>query len=92
MLRLEIEKLHAGHFDLESMSENGSIVNDSFDMGERIRDSSLMRVPSNVIDGSQSSKLRQSFVDGKETARNGLKGHENLEFHADEVSMLSLLS
>lgn len=84
MLRLEIEKLQAGYVDFESISENGSIANDSFDMGEHIHDSSLMRVPSNGIDGSQNSKLRQSFVDGRETARNESKAHENLESHADE--------
>lgn len=84
MLRLEIEKLHAGHVDLESTSENGSMTNDSFDIGERIPDSSLTRIPSNAFDGSQSSKLRQSFVDGKDTARNGLKAHESLDSHADE--------
>ncbi|KAL2934079.1 Guanine nucleotide exchange factor SPIKE 1 [Bienertia sinuspersici] len=82
MLRLEIEKLHAGHIDFENISESGSMGNGSFDMGESTLDSS--QVPSNSLDRSLSSKSKQCFVDGKDSARNGLKALENHDSQIDE--------
>lgn len=85
MLRLEIEKLHAGHLDFENISESGSMANESFDMGEGIH--GLSQVPGNDVDRCQSTRSKQCFADGNESARNGLKAHENQDFQTDEVSM-----
>ncbi|KNA12632.1 hypothetical protein SOVF_124320 [Spinacia oleracea] len=82
MLRLEIEKLHAGHLDFENISESGSMANESFDMGEGIH--GLSQVPGNDVDRCQSTRSKQCFADGKESARNGLKAHENQDFQTDE--------
>lgn len=86
MLRLEIEKLHAGNLDFENISESGSMTNESLDMGESIHDSS--QVPSNNLDRPLNTKSKQCFVDGKESARNGLKVHENQDSKTDEVSII----
>ncbi|XP_021714827.1 guanine nucleotide exchange factor SPIKE 1-like isoform X2 [Chenopodium quinoa] len=84
MLRLEIEKLHAGHLNFENGSESGSMTNESFDMGESIQD--MSQEPSNNVERSQSTRSKNCFADGKESARNGLKAYENhdsqSEFHA----------
>ncbi|XP_074303502.1 guanine nucleotide exchange factor SPIKE 1 isoform X4 [Silene latifolia] len=79
MLRLEIEKLHAGQPDFEDISESHSMINDSFDLGEHAPESSHKE-----FDKNRSMKSKQSFVDGKESAQNGLKFHDNKESYTDE--------
>ncbi|XP_074303496.1 guanine nucleotide exchange factor SPIKE 1 isoform X1 [Silene latifolia] len=80
MLRLEIEKLHAGQPDFEDISESHSMINDSFDLGEHAPESSHKE-----FDKNRSMKSKQSFVDGKESAQNGLKFHDNKESYTDEL-------
>lgn len=84
MLKLEIEKLHAGNLDFENVSESGSMTNESFDTGSNILDSS--QIPNN-LDKSQNTKLKPHSTDGNESVRNGLKAHENQDSQIDEVSM-----
>ncbi|CAO2824221.1 unnamed protein product [Amaranthus hypochondriacus] len=81
MLKLEIEKLHAGNLDFENVSESGSMTNESFDTGSNILDSS--QIPNN-LDKSQNTKLKQHSTDGNESVRNGLKAHENQDSQIDE--------
>ena len=86
MLRLEIEKLHAGHLNFENGSESGSMTNESFDMGESIQD--ISQEPSNNVERSQSTRSKNCFADGKESARNGLKAYENHDSQSEVVSLL----
>ncbi|GAB4842882.1 MAP kinase Spk1 [Ancistrocladus abbreviatus] len=85
-LRLEIEKLHAGHLDLENISEGGSMTNDSLDASEGATDATLMKQPGNGFDGPHNSNSRQRIPDGKELPRNGLKAHESQDLHVNDFN------
>lgn len=92
MLRLEIEKLQAGHLDFEDISESHSLINDSFDLGEHTPESSQVKTPSKNFDKIWSVKLKRPSVDGKEYAQNGLKFHDDQDSHTNEVSMNLFIS
>ncbi|KAH9608212.1 hypothetical protein KSS87_016316 [Heliosperma pusillum] len=72
MLRLEIEKLHAGQPDFEDISESHSMINDSSDLGEHAPDSSHKD-----FDKTRSMKSKQSSVDG-------IKFHDNKDSYTNE--------
>ena len=91
VLRLEIEKLQAGHADLENISESGSVTNDSIDPGDRIADSTFTKCPSTGSDGPQNSNSKWNFFDGKEIPRNGSNAFGYSDFNADDVSTKHLL-
>lgn len=84
VLRLEIEKHQAGRTDLETISESGSVTNDSVDPGDRFSDSTFTKCPSNGSDGLQISNSKWSFLDGKDISRNGSNATGNLDFNADD--------
>lgn len=81
-LKLEIEKVLAGYGDMDNISESGSLATDSVDPLEA--DSQLTKSVSNGFDGLHGSYSKQKIFDGKESARNVLKPHENQghDFHA----------
>ncbi|GMG98861.1 hypothetical protein Nepgr_000701 [Nepenthes gracilis] len=84
-LRLEIEKLHAGHLDLENISDGGSVTNDSVDRGEGIAaDPIFMKLPGNGFDGPQSGSSKKRVPDGKEFSRNGIDAHENQDVRVND--------
>lgn len=85
ILRLEIEKLQAGHVDLENVSESGSVTNDSVDPGDRITDSMFTKCPSNGSDGPQNSNSKGNYFDAKEIPRNGSNALGYSDFNADDV-------
>ncbi|KAL9243906.1 hypothetical protein vseg_017743 [Gypsophila vaccaria] len=77
MLKLEIEKLHAGIPDFEDISESQSMINGSFDLGEHTPD----------FDKTRSIRQKQSCVDRNESVQNGSNFHDDQnscmdEFHA----------
>lgn len=84
VLRLEIEKHQTGHVDLENVSENGSMTNDSVDPGDTITASTFSKCPSNGSDGTQSSNIKQHSFDGKEASDNRLNIQGNSDFNADD--------
>ncbi|XP_058079715.1 guanine nucleotide exchange factor SPIKE 1 isoform X2 [Magnolia sinica] len=71
VLKLEIEKLQAGHFDLDNISESGSVTNDSIDAGDRFTDATFTKCPSNGSDGPRNGNPKWNTVEGKEIRRNG---------------------
>lgn len=92
VLRLEIEKLQAGHADLENISESGSVTNDSIDPGDRIADSTFTKCPSNGSDGPQNSNSKWNFFDGKEIPRNGSNAFGYSDFNADDFQAFDFRS
>lgn len=68
VLRLEIEKMHAGYDDLDNSSENGSITNDSLDVGYRCFD--IAKCSSNGSNGLQhgtewgAMDVKEGYKDG----------------------------
>jgi len=91
VLRLEIEKHQTGHVDLENVSENGSMTNDSVDPGDTITASTFSKCPSNGSDGTQSSNIKQHSFDGKEASDNRLNIQGNSDFNADDVSNVAII-
>ncbi|XP_068661729.1 guanine nucleotide exchange factor SPIKE 1-like isoform X3 [Aristolochia californica] len=71
VLRLEVEKQQASHVDLDSISENGSMTNDSIDAGDRLSDSALTKCLSNGSDGHQNANTKWNVVEGKEARKSG---------------------
>ncbi|KAF8036039.1 hypothetical protein BT93_C1910 [Corymbia citriodora subsp. variegata] len=84
VLKLEIEKHQTGHVDLENLSENGSMTNDSVDPGDTITASTFSKCPSNGSDGIQSSNIKRHSFDGKEASDNRLNSQGNSDFNADD--------
>lgn len=70
VLKLEVEKIQIGHFDLDNMSESGSVTNDSVDAGDRTIDSTFSKSLSNGSDGPRGGNLKWNVVDGKDVRRN----------------------
>ncbi|XP_019413445.1 PREDICTED: guanine nucleotide exchange factor SPIKE 1-like isoform X1 [Lupinus angustifolius] len=83
VLRLEIEKHQISQADLETVSESGSITNDSVNPGDHIADSSSGKYHSNVSDDPQGSVSKWNFYGGKEVSVNGANQHVNPDFNAD---------
>lgn len=84
VLRLEIEKHQTAHTELENISENGSVTNDSVDPGDHVTDLMFTKCPSNGSEGPQSSNSKWNFSDGKEVSGNG----SNVpDYNADDVSV-----
>ncbi|KAF6146495.1 hypothetical protein GIB67_037795, partial [Kingdonia uniflora] len=87
VLRLEIEKLQAGHIDTDNISESGSVTNDSIDAGEHFVNSAITKGISNGADGPQNGNSRWNFYDRKHVAKNGsnvISGN-NPEGCADDI-------
>ncbi|KAH0902696.1 hypothetical protein HID58_042199 [Brassica napus] len=63
VLRLEIEKHRNGHGDVEDLSENGSIRNESLDLTDRLGDLTLMKCPSAGSGGPHNSGSKWSTED-----------------------------
>lgn len=70
VLKLEVEKIQIGHFDLDNISESGSVTNDSVDAGDRIIDSAFSKSLSNGSDGPRGGNLKWNVADGKDARKN----------------------
>lgn len=87
LLKLEIEKLQADLIDADSISENGSLTNDSIDIGDRLGNSAFPRYPSTGIDGPRNTNHRNNaMANGKEVNRNRLNGTGNYSGNTTDVS------
>ncbi|KAL4203111.1 hypothetical protein AMTRI_Chr01g102360 [Amborella trichopoda] len=71
ILRLEVEKLQLGQFELDGISESGSINNDTTDVGDRFVEASFTRGLSNGSEGPQNGNPKWYSSDGKDMQRNG---------------------
>ncbi|KAF8395538.1 hypothetical protein HHK36_019486 [Tetracentron sinense] len=74
VVRLEIERLQSGHVDMDAISENGSITNDSIDTGNQYADATFTKSHSNDSDGPRDCNSKWNSFDGKEVRRNSLNG------------------
>ncbi|KAF8395959.1 hypothetical protein HHK36_017570 [Tetracentron sinense] len=74
VVRLEIERLQSGHVDMDAISENGSITNDSVDTGNQYADATFAKCHSNGSDGPRDCNSKWNFIDGKDVRKNSLNG------------------
>lgn len=79
VLRLEIEKHRNGHGDFEDLSENGSIINDSLDLTDRLGDLTLMKCPSSGSAGPRSSGSKWNTEEAKDVSRSLASSSVNLD-------------
>ncbi|KAM6570698.1 hypothetical protein CsatB_018683 [Cannabis sativa] len=82
VLRLEVEKHHIDHADLEIISETGSLTTD--DPVDRIADSAYGKHSSNGSDGLHCSNSKRNSFEAKEISGNGSNAQRNQEFGADD--------
>uniref|UniRef100_A0A1D1YUR9 Dedicator of cytokinesis protein 11 n=1 Tax=Anthurium amnicola TaxID=1678845 RepID=A0A1D1YUR9_9ARAE len=74
VLKLEFEKLQAAHLDADSISESGSVTNDSIDVGDRFGEPPFSKHLSNGSDGPRNLNTRWNAANGKEVNRNSQNG------------------
>ncbi|XP_031375133.1 guanine nucleotide exchange factor SPIKE 1 isoform X2 [Punica granatum] len=84
VLRLEIEKHQTGPVDLENVSENGSVTNESVDPGDNIADSSFSKCPSNGSDGLHSGSSKWYSCDGRDSSENKSVTQGSSDLTADD--------
>ncbi|CAN1297422.1 Guanine nucleotide exchange factor SPIKE 1 [Linum perenne] len=84
VLRLEIEKHQLGFSDIENLSESGSLANDCVDVGDRVSDSVLSKLPGNSSDGFHSGSQKWNVHEGKEVSGNGLNAYPSSGLYAND--------
>ncbi|OMO83054.1 hypothetical protein CCACVL1_11578 [Corchorus capsularis] len=84
VLKLEIEKHQTVQTELETLSESGSVTNDSLDPRDPMSDMMFPKSPGNGLDGSQSSNSKWISSDGKDVSGNGSNNRGNQDFYADD--------
>lgn len=86
VLKLEIEKHQVDHADMESISESGSVANDSVDPGDCVA-GPYGKLPGNGFGGSRGGCSKLSSFEAKEVSGNGSNFNQNKDLSADDVSV-----